>query len=270
MVESAPQDGAGGLPDGLLVPDDARDLEPDRLAWLALERTRRRRARLRRLVLTRRWERFGLSGPVVVLCLLVTAGVGALAVVFVPRPATAPPGPAPLSSVAALTVPTLPSTTGPPPISVPAVEGPDGGRLGRRLPEVALDADLAGVRSPDLRPAVILLVPADCRCEAAVTAVYRQAREFRLATWLVAAGSASATAAGLVHLDESAAAGGARWALDADAALARALAARGLTLALVRADGVLTGLLRDVPLDPRAIPALELALSALPSLPAGH
>ena len=38
------------------VPDDASDLEADRLAWVAEQRVRRRRARWRRLVLTRRWE----------------------------------------------------------------------------------------------------------------------------------------------------------------------------------------------------------------------
>jgi hypothetical protein len=259
MAQPAPDGDAGGLPAPLQVPDDARDLEADRVLWLAQERTRRRRARIRRLVFTRRWDRFGLSGPLVVICLLLTAGVGALSVVFVPRPPSAPPGPAQLAGVAALTVPATLQ-----PVAMPTVEPTAGGRLGHRLPDVALGADVDGVRTPDLRPAVILLVPPDCGCAATVSTVYRQAREFRLAVWLVAAGR-DPSAAGLVDLDEKGAGGGARWAVDREAALARTLAAHGLTMALVRADGVLAALLRDVPLDPKAVPALELTLAGLPA-----
>ena len=43
----------------------------------------------------------------------------------------------------------------------------------------------------------------------------------------------------------------------------RALAARGLTVALVRPDGVLAVLLRDLPRDGRGLPAMEIALAGL-------
>ncbi len=248
----------------MTVPDDASVLDADRTAWLAEERSRRRRARWRRLVLTRRWERFGLSGPIVFLCLLVTAGVGALAVVFVPRPPSPPPAAQPLADAPRVAVPAADAAA---PSAVPAVERA-GAILGRRLPAADLAGDVRTVATDRLRPAMVLLVPAGCRCTEAVGALYRQAREFRLPVWLVTAGEpdpARATAArrGLATLDEDAAAGGARWAVDPDAVLLRALAARGLTVVLVRPDGVVTDLLRDVGSRARDVPAMEILIAGL-------
>lgn len=101
----------------MVVPDDARELESDRLRWLAEQerrtplpgQERRRTDRwpaadrpgdgepaprlppvLRRLLLTRRWYRYGLSGPLVVVVLVMVAGVASLAVFLAPR---LPPGP---------------------------------------------------------------------------------------------------------------------------------------------------------------------------------
>lgn len=155
------------LPANLVVPDDASSLEADRLAWLAEQRSLRRRRRLRRLVFTRQWEHFGMSGPIVVGCLLLTALVGTLAVVFVPRPAWPEPAPAPLTSAAVARL-----TTG-------------GGVLGRRLPTITLDGDVRPVTATDLRPAVIVLTSPDCGCSDVLRAVYRQARQFRLTVWLI-------------------------------------------------------------------------------------
>jgi hypothetical protein len=150
---------------------------------------------------------------------------------------------------------------------VPALE-PRGDILGRRLPAGLITADLGSVPTDAVRPAVLLLVPAGCRCEPAVHTLYAQAREFRLSTWLVAAGGPddAATAGsrrGLDALDAQAAAGGARWGVDADAVLARGLRARGLTVVLVRADGVVAVVLRDVAPGGKELPAMEIALAAL-------
>ena len=242
------------------VPDDASELEPDRRAWLAEERGRRRRARARRLVLTRRWERFGLSGPLVVVCLLATALVGALAVVVTPRPRGPAPSAAPLATVPVLAVPDR-ADASPPPGTEPSV----GGLLGRRLPPARLEGDVRAVVAADLRPAVLVLVPAACDCPEAVGGVYRQAREFRLPVWLLGSGSRSggAVPADLVRLDEAAAAGAARWAVDRERVLFRALNPRGITVALVSAEGVLAALRRDVPRDPDRVPALEPVLARL-------
>lgn len=245
------------------VPDDASALEADRQAWVDEQRARRRRHRLRRLVLTRRWERFGLSGPLVVIALVLTAGVGALASVFVPRPRTPPPAAAPLAPAARVEVP----PAGAVPVATATVERA-GDRLGRRLPDAALAGDVAPLRADDLRPAVVVLVPPGCACTASVDVLYAQAREFRLTTWLVGPGGpgadgTAATRRALDALDTAAAAGGARWAVDTEAVLSRAFAARGLTVALVRPDGVLAVLLRDLPRDGRGLPAMEIALAGL-------
>lgn len=244
------------------VPDDAAALDADRDAWLAEQRVARRRGRLRRLLLTRRWERFGLSGPVLVLCLLVTALVGALASVLGPRPPTPPPAARPPAPVPAVDVPAGAAAG-----DVPAVER-RGAIVGRRLPDTALAADVRPLTALAVRPAMVLLVPPRCGCGGAVDELYRQAREFRVEVWLVAAGGpdaagTAATRRQLADLDARETAGGARWAVDPDGALFRALRARGLTLVLVGPDGVVEALARDVGPGADGVPATEIALAAL-------
>jgi hypothetical protein len=254
---------------GFVVPDDASELEPDRQAWLSEQRTLRRRARARRLIFTRRWERFGLSGPIVVLCLLVTGAVGALAIVFIPRPAPFPIA-QPLSTAAVLTIPAVSTVTA---TSAPS---PQVDVRGLVLPHATLTADapttdIAGVTRDtvdlqELRPALLLLIPTDCACAATVGALYIQAREFQLTTWYLSADIADVPGAPrrLARLDADAGAGGARWAVDPEASAARAVAARGLTAVLVRADGVVTAVVRDISADAARVPALELDLAQLP------
>lgn len=245
-------------PAPVVVPDDASALEADRLAWLAEQRLLRRRHGWRRLVLTRRWERFGLSGPIVVLCLLATAAVGSLAVAFFPRSSRPGPAAAALATAAYAHV-----TAASPPLAEPS-PGPVVGRL---LPAASLAGDVRPVSSTDLRPGVLLLVPPDCGCTDVLGAVHRQAREFRLVTWLVAAPapgeSRAATRARLVELDEDGTGGAARWAVDPSGTLAQALAARGTTLIAVRPDGTVAGLRRDLPLESALLPPLEPLLARL-------
>lgn len=245
------------------VPDDASALEADRAAWVAEERALRRRRRLRRLIWTRRWERFGLSGPLVVIALLLTGAVGALAVVFVPRPATPPPKAAPAARVPRIAVPAAGVT---PTTPVPTLEPATGSALlGRRLPQAPLSGDIGPLDADRLRPAVVVLLDPGCGCGGLVDEVYRQAREFRLDVWLVAPGGPTdgATRRTLARLDADEAAGGARWALDPQAVLARAVLARGTTLVLVRDDGVVTDVLRDVGPGAAGLPAMEIALAGL-------
>jgi hypothetical protein len=234
------------------IPDDASELEPDRRAWLAEQRALRRRALLRRLLLTRHWEHFGLSGPLALACLAFTIAVAALVVAVVPPSTPHRPTAAPLAAV-----PTADVTASAP----PTVERPGGSVIGRLLPAVPLDGDVRAVRTSELRPAVLALVPSGCAgCAAVVGAIYRESREFRLDLWLVGpAGSAGL----LTHLDEAGARGGARWAVDAAGRLAAALVPRGLTLVTVRADGVIADLGRELPRDPTALPALEPLLTRL-------
>jgi len=77
----------------LVVPDDARELAAEAEALRRERRAAARRDRLGRLLLTRRWQRFGVSGPLVALTLVIVAAFGSLLVIFLPsRPDQ--PGPA--------------------------------------------------------------------------------------------------------------------------------------------------------------------------------
>jgi hypothetical protein len=245
------------------VPDDASALDADRLAWLAEDRARRHRDRLRRMVLTRHYDRFGISGPLVVMCLAITALVGALLVVVVPSGAHPPPRPRALADVPPIAVPTPGAEASVP--AAPSVEISTGSMVGRRLPDAPLQSDVGPLSTPELRPAVILLALPSCGCAAAVKALYRQAQRFRLPLWIVSAGTSASGRAQLARLDDQGTAGGARWAQDGGAVLHRALRAGGLTIVLVTSDGVVTSVLRDIPADGRGVPALELVLVLLTS-----
>ncbi|HEY6797017.1 MAG TPA: hypothetical protein VI248_20280 [Kineosporiaceae bacterium] len=246
--------GEPGLPPSWdRIPDDASELEPDRLAWLAERRALRRREVIRRLLLARRWERHGLSGPLAIACLAFTTAVAALVVAVVPQSAPKRPAAAPLAEASVASAASSPAP--------PAAETAGGPVIGRLLPAVQLDGDARAVSTRDLRPAVLALVPAGCSaCAATVGAVYRQAQEFRLDLWIVGPLRSRALLRQLVQASTS---GGARWAEDAAGLLAATLAARGLTLVTVRADGVIAGLGRGLPLDPTQLPALEPLLTQL-------
>lgn len=260
---AAPAGGSSGSPDPGLpdrIPDDASELEPDRLAWLAEERTRRRKALVRRVLLTRLWARLVRSVPGVVVCIALLIMLTGLGITMVVHPPDAGPQAVALAGSPALTVP--PSTAATPSTAAPVVEPPTGTILGRLLPEIGLSGDAGPVDTHSLRPAVIMLLPRQCDCRPQVGAVSQQAREFRLELWLVGAGPPS-TADELRTIDQQGTAGTARWAVDGDAALVRTLQGHGLTLALIRADGVIVQVLRDLPADAARVPRLELVLPAL-------
>ncbi|WP_433476734.1 hypothetical protein ACQPZP_06550 [Spirillospora sp. CA-142024] len=154
-----------GLPRvDVVVPDDARELERDVVAYRREERRRRRRARTRRLVgpLTR----FGVAIPIIAGALLVALLSGVLMTAFGPRPAPRPSG----------------AQLAPRPSASP-------GRVGGLLPDEKVDL-VTGDRTParlrDLRPGVIGIVPPAYRCENVVAELAGRTQQYKLNFWLVA------------------------------------------------------------------------------------
>ncbi|MFB4317374.1 hypothetical protein [Actinomadura sp. 21ATH] len=212
-----------GLPRvDVVVPDDARELDRDVLAYHREERRRRRRERTRRVL--RPFGRYGVAVPIIAGALLVALVSGALMTVFGPRPAPRP--------TAALLAP-HPSA------------GP--GRVGGYLPDgtvVRLGKERTTMPLREMRPAVIGIVPAGCRCEAVVDDLAGDAKANQLNFWLAAdrrgASPAPAedalrdlrTLAGTVH------AGTPLVVDDAKGVLASTYGTGALTAVLVQPDGV--------------------------------
>lgn len=141
--------GEGGRPggdpswiDNVVVPDDISGLDAEVRAWQRERRARARRDRLRRLASPR-----GVAGPLVIVALLLVAGLASLVVLFQPR---------------------RPSTQ-PAPLATPAEDGAGRDRLLPDVPVRLADGKTRPVR--DYRPAVLVLAPVGCGCDAALREV---------------------------------------------------------------------------------------------------
>ncbi len=154
----------GGEPfslDGIVIPDDLRELDADVRALHRERRAQARGAGLRRLFLTRRWREYGISGPIVIGVLLVVAGMASLMLMFPARRPTA--GPVPLAT------------------GVRAA-----GEEGGLMPDVTVrraDGDMQALR--DYRPAVVALLPTACDCAAELRAMGVEAFRHHLAYVLI-------------------------------------------------------------------------------------
>jgi hypothetical protein len=165
--EDRRQDGDGRPPGGepfsvddVVIPDDLRELDAE---VRALQRERRAQARgagLRRLLLTRRWRQYGISGPIVICVLLVAAGMASLMLMFPARRTVTRPAPL---------------ATGVRPA----------GQEGGLVPDVMIHrADGAVLSLRDYRPAVVAVLPASCGCDSLLrtfgTAAFRHQLAFVL------------------------------------------------------------------------------------------
>jgi hypothetical protein len=228
-------DASGSAP--FRVPDDARELAREAAALRRERSAAARRNRVERVFKTRRWRRYGLSGPLIVLCLLVVSVAGGLLALMVP-------------------------TRGAGPAAEPLARGnlPPPGSEGGLLPPAQLVVDGRAVPGRELRPALFALLPPECRCPALAASIARQATGAGIRAVFVARpgelGQASALAT-------TAAGGLARAAEDRQDSLRQAYGAQGLTLLVVRADGVTVAVLRDVPSTSAAGVALAPALRRL-------
>lgn len=207
MANSA-YDGEPPVPAGWVAPDDARELELDRLAWLREQRARQRDSALRRLLA---WPRPLISGGLALLAVLVAA----VAVV-------APGLIVPASRPAPLAHPTAPA-----------------GTVGGLLPPVSLQVAGGRRQARALRPVVLALVPDSCRCPAAVGALAQATGRYGVPLVLIAPASQGAALM-------QAAPGGRVFTADDGGALSAAYRPQGLTAVLVRADGVVAEVERQL------------------------
>ncbi|WP_026404818.1 hypothetical protein [Actinomadura rifamycini] len=151
-----------GLPRvDIVVPDDARELDRDVLAYHREERRRRRRARIRRV--TGPLTRFGVAVPIIAGALLVALISGALMTAFGPQPAPRP-----------TTARLAPNPTASP------------GTVGGLLPagSVAL-ADGSAKPMREMRPGVIGIVPPGFRCGPLIAELAGLTGAPQLNFWLV-------------------------------------------------------------------------------------
>jgi hypothetical protein len=213
-----------GLPKvDVVVPDDARELDRDVIAYRREQRQQRRRERWQRI--GRPFTRYGIAAPFIASAVLVALISGVLMTVVSPRP-----------NPRTIQVP----PTGPQRLRPGDVGAglPTGNVIFRhkRVPVTEL-VNVAGV---------VLVVPRECACDAAVQGLVRQAGNQRLQVWLVADDRTDKDDKDVARLADGAAAGTVLPVEDPDRLLATTYHASGLTAVLVRTDRIVRKILRGL------------------------
>lgn len=216
-----------GLPKvDIVVPDDARELARDVIAYRRELRQQRRRERWRRLA--RPFTRYGIAAPLIASAVVIALISGLLMTVVSPRP----------SSRTIQVQPTWAPTYRP---------GQKDGPL--PIGDITVDGKLTPVRDLVDRAGVIVIVPRACGCDGAVSSLAQQAVNQRLQVWLVADGRSGTDAADVRTLAAGVPHGGAIAAEDPDRLLSSTYQAQGLTAVLLRPDHIVRDILRGVRAD---------------------
>jgi hypothetical protein len=222
----------GNLPPvNVVIPDDARELDRDVLAYRREQRAKRRRQRFMRLFRPFRLPEFGGQAaiiPLIAACLAISLVGGALLSIITMSPASAP----------TLNAPRSPGQ--------PAAQHGDLTALPTGTVQVSGRAE--PVRS--LVTATIALVPANCGCEAQLDRLAGQAVAARVSLYFAGAGQVIPQLSGLVARDGD---GAAVATADNDNVLSAAYHPAGLTVLLVFSDAkaeVVRGLSRSFELTP--------------------
>jgi hypothetical protein len=173
----------GNLPPvNVVIPDDARELDRDVLAYRREQRAKRRRQRLMRLFRPFRLPEFGGQAaiiPLIAACLAISLVGGALLSIFTMSPASAPTLNAPRSS------------------GQPAAQHGELTEL--PLGTVQLNGRPVQVRS--LVTSAIALVPANCGCDAQLDRLAGQAVAAHVGLYFAGTGQVIAQLPGLVARD---------------------------------------------------------------------
>lgn len=218
--------------DPVVVPDDARELQPDIDAYHRELRYAARRRRLQRVTRNRWWQRFGVPATV-------TAGALALAtVVFAVLTFGAPrPQPQPVRAPVAASVAAAPGT------------------VGGLMPDVTVQTLAGETSTRDFRPGLIALVPLRCDCTELISDLAGQAEEVALPLVVVAPAAKDAEVYALPHQVHR---GQVVPVFDANGTLARTFKASGVTAVVVAANATVTFVRHDVDAQTRL--QLELPL----------
>ncbi len=207
----------GGLPPvDIEIPDDARELDREVLAYHREQRARRRRARWDRVLGPLRGH--GAILPLIVGCVALSVLAGTLLSVFSISPASAP---------------VLSHSAGPVPKS--AAAPPADGRS--RLPGGTVVVSGKAKPVGGLVSAVLALVPARCHCDTALQQLTTQAARASVRVYFVGTANAMTDVTQLARRDGQ---GRAVAVKDAQNVLGSAYHPAGLTIVLVRPDASTT------------------------------
>ncbi|MGH3280644.1 MAG: hypothetical protein ACRDNW_16090 [Trebonia sp.] len=235
MSFSEPGRDDGNLPPvNIVIPDDARDLDRDVLAYRREVRAERRRQRIARLF--RPLRVFGFGGhtaliPLIAACLAISLVGGALLSVVTTSPASAP-------------TLTSPQTSATPAVSPQGLTELPAGSL-------QLSGHAAPVRS--LVTSAIAVVPANCGCGTALARLATQAVTARVRLYFAGTGAVIPQLPALAarYGDGTAVA-----AADADGVLSDAYHPAGLTVLLVFKDAT-AKVIRNLPGNFQLTPILR-------------
>src|ERR1700761_6630725 len=208
-------------PVNVVVPDDARELDRDMLAYRRERKAERRRQRLARFLRPFRSPEFGGRAaiiPLIAVCLAVTLIGGGLLLV-------APLGPA--------AAPTLNQLQTAPPTEL------------KPLPDGTVKVNGAEVQVRSLFSSAMALVPVDCACDAALHRLSVQAAAAKVKLYFVAANEEAPQLGGLVDQDSD---GRAVAVIDDQDVLSNAFGPLSLTVLLVYRDAT-AELHRALPAD---------------------
>jgi hypothetical protein len=228
------RDDSGLPPVDIEIPDDARELDRDVQAYHRELRAHRRRMRIGRLhgPLTRD----GLVLPLLAGFLAMVLISGVLLTVFTAGQ-SGTPRQLPSPRVTNASIGPAPGTGG------GTAAGQRTGKPASRLPDAAVVVNGGPLQLSSLASTVLALVPAGCQCSAALRQLRRQATAAGVNLYMVGTGR------DLAQVRRLAARGGgpaAKVADDPHQVLAAAYHPHGLTAVLVRADGSVGPVARDL------------------------
>ena len=208
----------GSLPPvHMVIPDDARELERDVIAYRRELRARRRRARLARV--TRPLRGHAAILPLIAAVVAVSMLAGTMFSLVTITPASAP---------------TLSAT--PPAPASPASSGASGPAASAgltSLPDGTFSVGGSPQPIPALKSAVVALIPADCACDQALRGLAQSANTAKAGLYFVGEGPGIAQVPAVTSRDgESVAAASS----DASGVFARTYRPPGLTVLLVYRD----------------------------------